>query len=285
MKKFHIKKLNPFFAIMFLILVFYAFILISMSIWGVLNSFKDQWEFRADKIGLPEVWHFENYSLVLNTLKIQISKPTGFTMVTFAQMYVNSFLYAVGCGFTSTLIPCLTAYLVAKYSFKLSKIIYAIVGSTPSALQMAKTFGLYDSIVGQWIMSANFLGGVYFLIFYESFHMLPEAYREAAEIDGASRSRIMITIIFPLVRSMFLTVFLLKVISLWNDYKTPLLYIPSYPTISYGLFEFSFNTTNELAIVPIKLSASFLVCIPTLLLFLVFQKRLMEGVTLGGIKG
>jgi len=149
---------------------------------------------------------------------------------------------------------------------------------------MAKAIGLFDHIWGLWIMKANFLG-MYFLVFYNMFKQLPMAYTEAAKIDGAGNMSVLIKIVLPLVRNTFFTVMLINFIGFWNDYQTPLIYLPSFPTIALGMYHMASTTENGLSTVPMRMTGAMLMLIPILVLFLAFHKRLLGNLTIGGIKG
>ena len=105
------------------------------------------------------------------------------------------------------------------------------VGNLPSELQMVVSLNLYNKIYGLWLLKANFLG-MYFLMFYGVFKAFPASFTEAAKIDGANNWTIMIKIAFPLVFNVMSTVLLINFINFWNDYQTPLLYMPAYPTVA-----------------------------------------------------
>jgi ABC-type glycerol-3-phosphate transport system permease component len=78
---------------------------------------------------------------------------------------------------------------------------------------------------------------------------------------------------------------LLQFIGYWNDYQTPMIYLPSHPTIAYGLFYSLFNSTPAFSYVGAKLASSMIVLLPILLVFLFSHKRLLGNITMGGIKG
>ena len=83
-----------------------------------------------------------------------------------------------------------------------------------------------------------------------------------------------------------LTVILLYFINYWNDYQTPLLYLPSMPTASYGLFLYNNRGGENAPFTTHKLASSMLVMVPTLIIFLAFQNRLIGKISLsGGVKG
>jgi ABC-type glycerol-3-phosphate transport system permease component len=137
-----------------------------------------------------------------------------------------------------------------------------------------------------WLMNAHFHQGVFFLVLYETFRSVPDAYAEAAKIDGASNTQIMFRVMLPLAKNAFLTIFLLRVVAVWNEYQSAILFIPNKPTIAYGLYYYTFvekkNTTYS---VPMQLTGAFLICVPILVLFVFFQNRIMGNLSLGGLKG
>ena len=160
----------------------------------------------------------------------------------------------------------------------------SIAGSLPSEIRMARLFGLYDQIWGMWIMKTNFLG-TYFLVFLSIFTGIPKALDEAAKIDGAGDLTIMVRIIMPTVVPTILTIMLLNFIGFWNDYTVPLVYLPHYPTISQGLQYMITTNMNDLSSVPMRMTASMIVLMPILIVFIIFQKRLVGNITFGAIKG
>ena len=176
------------------------------------------------------VWIIKNFEVTKNVMNSQgeMSKTT----IGFGRMLLNTILYAGGGAFVNALVQCITAYLCARYAFKLSGVVYGavifamvlpVVGSLPSEVAMARSLGLYDKIWGVWIMRANFLG-MYFLVFHEMFKALPASYSEAATIDGASDWQILWKIGLPLAKNTFFTILLLNFVTLWNDYQISMVY-------------------------------------------------------------
>ena len=287
---------NWFFFLLGIVLTLYTFTMLFIFAYGAMNSFKSSLEYGWNKSAFPtEGWHFENYITALSSIYVKVRAGGGFEYQGVIRMYINTILYAVGCAFFSTLVPCITAYLTGRFKYKFSGIIVGIViitmslpivGSTPSSLQLARMLGLYDSIWGLWIMSAHFQMGIHYLVFHDAFSGFPAAYKEAAEIDGANNLQIMIRIMIPLVKNIFATVFLLRLIGYWNEYQTPLLYMPNSPTIAYGLYYFTFvNTDNKTFSVPMQLTGAFIVSIPIFIVFCIFQNRIMTNLSIGGVKG
>lgn len=283
---------SPFTIALLAVLVVYVLSMVVLIGWAFMTSFKSPNDFRTNAVGFPSSWEW-NYSFVYNNFYVPLLTDEGLKAVFMESMFLYSILYSLGCAFFNTLVPCITAYLCARFDYKFSKVIYTtvivvmilpIVGSLPAELQMAKNTGLYDSIWGLWVMKANFLG-MYFLVFYDGFKGLSMTYTEAAKIDGASNMHILVSIVLPLVKNIFFTVMLVNFIGFWNDYQVPLLYMPSYPTVAYGMYIMANTRENNLSSVPMRMTGAMLMFIPIFTLFLIFQKRLLGNLTIGGIKG
>lgn len=221
-------------------------------------------------------------------------QPT--TDVGILAMYGYTLLYAGGCALTATVVPCITAYACARFNFKFSRFLHTlvivvmmipIVGSLPSEIEMARNLKLLNTMWGLWIMKANFLG-LYFLVFYDIFKALPVSFSEAAEMDGASNLLIFLKIALPLVKNTFLTVLLIKFITFWNDYQSTKIFLPSFPTIANGLHTVMNENAREGSIhteIPARMAMVVLTATPITTLFIIFQKRLLGNLTMGGVKG
>lgn len=285
---------SPILIILFTLLLLYVLSMTIIIGWGFINTFKDYTgDFLENISGFPKVWIFDNYNYAFGKLYYKVTTETSQYNVYIAEMYFNTIIYSLGCGFFATFIPCCVSYVVVKFRFKFLKIYYPIViicmiipivGSLPSEINMSKNLGFYDHIWGIWLMRANFLG-LYFLVFYAIFQSIPDAYIEAAKIDGAGNFLVYIKIMLPLVKNTFFTVMLIQVITAWNEYQVPLVFLPSSPTLAMWLFKFSISSQSELSTVPMQVTGCMLLFIPIFILFIIFNKRLLGNISLGGIKG
>lgn len=288
------KKTSALYIVLFVLLAIYFLSILLPVSWAIITAVKEQYDFLDNVLGFPTKVMWSNFSTVFQHFAAPARRDEFREVHNFWRMTGNTLLYVGGCSLASTFVPCLTAYAVAKFpQKKMSSIIYAtvlavmmipIVGSYPSEINMLQRLGLYNTMVGAWIQRANFLG-IYFLVFHASFKGLAKDYSEAAEIDGASEFQVLFKIMLPLVRNLTFTVFLVKFVEFWNDYQTPLLYLPGYPTLSYGLYYVSNYTTNMISTVPMRMAGCIIVLIPILILFIIFNGKLMDNITLGGVKG
>ena len=288
------EKFTVFSAILLGLLILYVISLFIPLFWAFVTSFKDQnTDFRINVIGFPKEWIIDNFRTIFMEFSYSVDSVAGTRQVGVGMLYLNSLAYALGCSFCATIVPCITAYLCARFPYKFSKVIcmtviivmvIPIVGSQPSEVQMARMLGLYDTIWGLWIMKANFLG-MYFLVFFGIFKVLPKGYSEAAKVDGAGNFTVLFRIVLPLVRNTFFTVMLINFITFWNDYQTPLIFMPSFPTISMGMWQMASTNIQNFATVPMGMAGAIIMLIPILAIFLAFHKRLLGNLTLGGLKG
>ncbi|MBQ3356180.1 MAG: carbohydrate ABC transporter permease [Oscillospiraceae bacterium] len=283
-----------------ILLTVYTVGLLAPMLWALITSFTEvnsYFDFYVDKMifanGPAFRMTLENYQVAEKFMNV----TTTTTSVTYniVGLYIHSLMYALICAGTWVAVTLVVSYLVARFDFKFSKILYhfvlitmciPIVGALASELRMLQTLGIYDTWISMAVLKFNFLG-VYFLTFVAMFKAIPKEYTEAAKIDGASNLYIMLKVIFPQALNMTVTVFLLNFITYWNDYKTAMLYLPSYPVATYGVYYFM-NTpmgSGATSQVPVQVAGAILMTLPILIVFIVFNKRLRGGVYVGGIKG
>ena len=282
-------RLSPLTVVMLVLLVAYSVMLLGLIFWMTITALKKPLGFNTNRVGLPDPWYFKNFGYVLKNA--QIEKEQG--VVPFAEIILNSVVYAVGCSVVNTFVTMLVAYLCAHYKNKFSSFVYSlvlvvmvipVVGNQTSELQMAINLGIYDSMLGMLIMRATFLG-LYFLVFHEMFRSVPSALSEAAEIDGAGDFRIMVRIYFPLARNTALIVLLIYYIQYWNNFQTPMLFVPNHPTLAEYLFRIVQLSKGEFSRVPVQMSAALMLLAPVAVIFLCSHKWLLGNLSIGGVKG
>lgn len=294
-KKKHI-EFSATLTVLFAILVVYTIVFFVPILWAIFTTFKDYNTYRLGtaRKDIELMLGFNNFTtqnLIYAFTEFKI--PVKDDYVSLLPLFSNSVLYAGGCAFINTIVPCIVSYLVARYNYPLGKIIYGIVlvtmaipivGSLPSEIAMVDNLGLMDSLWGLYVLKSNFLG-IYFLVFYAQFKSIPKDYTEAAEIDGASDMHIMLKIIFPIAIGTITTVMLLNFIAFWNDYQIPMIYWESHPVVAFGMYYFVRITSGQMGATPVKLAAMTIVALPIIALFLIFNKKIMSNMSIGGVKG
>ena len=261
--------------------------------WAIVTSLKSNLEFIVFQniMDWPEKWEFENYVAAWNEgFNVQVF---GDNYADIYDMFLNSIIYATGCTLFAVFSKLITAYACAKYDFPGKGILYAvaivtmilpIVGAMPSTLRVMRFLNLYNTFIGCFLMNAGF-HGMYFLLFYAAFASVPNTYIEAARMDGAGHFRIMVQIMIPLVIPTVIAVMLVVFISYWNGYEAPMMYLSNRPTISFGLYLLTLKTNGGFSDAPRQLAGAFIICLPILAVFLIFRNKIMNNMSIGGIKG
>ena len=288
-------KFSLFNFIVMLVLIVYSLTIIFSIYFVLTTSFKTNRGFTENIFGLPTKKIFQNNILPILKQPIQVNRNGGEEPIKiFPHVFVYTALYTVGSAFFATAVPCFTAYFAAKFDYKFSNFLVAmviavmiipIVGNIPATINMLESLNIYGTIFSAWIMKGNFVN-MWFLVFHAAFKGVPKDYTEAAQIDGASEFRVMFQIVLPLVRTTFFTVILIFFVDLWNDYQTPLLFTPGYPTLANVVYKYAQGTMGKEYVKAVyKMAACTLMIVPTLVIFVAFRKKLMGNLTMGGIKG
>ncbi len=295
------RKFDVFFFVTGVCLAAYSIFLLILIIWGFFTSVKADLGatnlFRNNKVGLPEgwpwQWEWKNYIVIKDYIYVDITKNGIPYRIGMLAMSINSVFYAVGGALVAVFVPTIVAYASSKTEYKFNAVLDAIclacmaipiVGNQPSNVQVLKTLNLYDTMIGFYIQKAHFLT-TYYLIMKAAFRSVSKAFSEAAQIEGAGNYTIMFRIVFPMVSKIFTTLCLIEFINLWNDYTYPLIYLTSYPTLAYGIFYLVFqNGENAIRTTPMRMAGSFILFTPILIVFLIFKDRLMQNLSMGGVK-
>ncbi len=286
--------------IIFAVLVLYALTMFFVIYWCTSTALKTKEDFYLDHLylppGAPWNWAWGNFGEAFNELSMLVTLEGRRMRVDIWGILGNTIVYTVGGAFVATFVPCCVAYVTAKFPSKTSSLIYSsviiimalpIVGNLPSMLSVLQTLGLYDTLIGSLILKMHFLN-MYFLVFYATFKGVAKDYAEAAYIDGASELRIFAQIMLPLVRTGFLTIMLIFFIDFWNDYQTPLLYMPNHPTLSYAVLDATTGIASgkgTLDSTPKRMVTCIIMVIPTVILFLCFKNKMLGNLSMGGVKG
>ncbi len=292
------EKRTAFAIVSMILLIIYSLLLVLPLCWTAFSSLKTMRDFNGNPFGWPKYgFHLKNYAETLESLYVVIFIPGGSRQVRLPEMFLYSVLWAVGSSLVAEFTRSACAYVVAKFgnTHKWVKgvhtlVLILMVVSFPSNLASSIWFnrfvGMYDNLFLRIIGSINFTGP-HFLYFYAAYKGVSKEYSEAAYVDGANQFTVMIKVVMPMIRNIFLALFLLSFIAAWNDYSTSLVYMPSYPTVAYGLFRIQNNGAigKVAASVPHKLAACTLVVIPTLLVFIIFKDKMVGNLSMGGLKG
>lgn len=283
-------RMNRFSSVILVFMMIYAILLLVPYVFALMTSFKSLGDFR-DYMFSWTMPTLENYKKVMQEFVYPVVLKDGSSgYYDFWGMVLNSFLVSVGGAFMMTMTPCVCAYCASKFDFAIGKIMTTIVyvtmsipiiGSTAASIQMTQFLGLHDTIVGTWFLKATFLG-LNYLLYLGNFKGIPKDYTEAAYMDGAGNFRIFFRIMFPMVRNLFNLQMILGFVQIWSDYSVPMYYLPSTPTLSLAMLNFSSLSSTS---VTMQMAGCMLLSLPNLVLFVLFKEKFMGNIQMGGVKG
>jgi len=233
---------------------------------------------------LPMRWLPDNIFYFKNYIEVLIKRP-------FARYLLNSFIVAGGCTGASLFISSLAGYAFAKFEFPAKeKIFFLILGAYMIPFEvlliplylMFNSLGLvntYIALMGPGLISAF---GVFLM--RQFIETIPNDYIDAARLDGLSEFGIYLKVVLPLAKPALAILVIIKFLWSWNEFLWPLVVVRdvSMKTITLGLSDFASRWYTEYTT---SNTACFISIIPILIIFFIFQKYLIKGMTMTGLKG
>ena len=269
-------------SVVFVFFLAYAITLIFPFAWAFLSSLKTDDEYFEKVFAWPKRWLFSNYVHAFSEFKIGKTTMIG--------MIGNSLWLTFAGTFVAIMVSSAMAYIIAKYPFRGTKLIYntaiftmiiPIVGNLPSMYKLVTSLNLNNPVGIMALYAGGF--GFNFIILHGFYRSVSWSYAEAAFIDGASDWQVYWQVILPQANPALISIAILSCIGIWNDYYTPFLYLKDYPTLALGIYQFEIEMTYR-SNVPIYYCAILLSTLPILIVFCVFQETIMENTVAGGLK-
>ena len=261
-------------------------------VWTFLSALKEKLEFaNGDPLALPKKWLFSNFVKAFSSLEVK--GATSGEVTTFGGMIWNSVWYVGINSLLDLFVPACTGYCLSKYNFKGKTLIYTtaitcmtipIIGSMASAFRIYKSLGIYDTPLYVIVSSMGGFGGT-FLIYYGYFKNISWSYAEATMMDGGGPFTIFFKIMLPQAMPLLTTYAITGAISSWNDYMTFITYMPSWPNLATGLYQFLAEAKREAADYPLFFAGALISLIPTIIIFLTCSSKIMTSLSIGGLKG
>ena len=272
-----------------IIMIFVIFITLYPFVYLVAQSFSSDAAASAGKVTFyPIGFNVNTYKYILRDNQ-------------FFRYYGNTIFYTVVGTFISVACTALIAYPLSKPRLRLNKVITPLVvftmyfagGMIPNYIVITQWLGLQDSM---WsIILPNSISTFNLLLMKSFFAGLPEELEEAAAIDGMNTYQIFLKIIIPLSKPIIATMCLFYMVTMWNEWFTPMLYLDSkdkWPVALYvrQLVEGANNTeigSSDASSVQatVKSATMVLTSIPIICVYPFVQKYFVQGMTIGAVKG
>ncbi len=268
--------------ITYIFLGLWALIVLFPFYWMILTSLKSYGAYNSEYI--PKLYTLsptlENY-------------VEAFTAVPLGRYFMNTVVFTVLTTALMLVVTVLAAFAFARLNFPGKNLVFVIFLSLmmiPNELVVITNFvtitnmDMRNTFEGLILPSVTSVFYVYLL--KENFEQIPDNLYYAAKVDGTSDFKYLLRVMVPLSKPTLITVTILKVIECWNSYVWPRLITDdeNYYLVSNGIQEIRENGFGRENI-PAMMAAVVVISVPLILLFLVFRKKVMEGVSRGGTKG
>ncbi len=291
----------------FVVLIVFAISIVVPVGWAFMASVKENSEFYGDPWALPKGFHFQNFI-------------DAFNKANMGAYFLNSIIVTAMALAILLVVALPAAYVLARYKFRGRKLLntcfmgglfinvnYIVVpiflmlvdgnkglagllemlGVEPGS-PVYQIFGEGFFLNNRFILALIYASTalpftIYLLSSY--FQTLPKDFEEAAYVDGSGYFRTMVKIIFPMAKPSIITVILFNFLSFWNEYIISMtLMSGDYRTLPVGLMNLM-KAQNAAAQYGQMYAGLVMVMLPTLILYMIVQKKLTQGMTVGGVKG
>ncbi|MBQ0041853.1 MAG: carbohydrate ABC transporter permease [Lachnospiraceae bacterium] len=263
-------------------LVIWGIIVLFPFYWMILTSIKSYGSYNAEYI--PQ--------FIATNPTLQ-NYADAFTGVNLGRYFLNTIIFTVITTGVMLVVTVLAAFAFARLKFKGKNVTFALLLALMMIPNELVVITNYVTITN-WDMRNTFIGLIlpsvtsvfYIYLLKENFEQIPDELYKAAKVDGTSDLKYLLRVMVPICRPTIITILILKVIECWNSYVWPRLVTdnPDYYLVSSGIQairESGFGREN----IPAMMAAVVIISIPLIILFLIFRKKIMEGVSRGGTKG
>lgn len=245
-----------------------------------LNALKTQAELASDPLGLPSSWQWGNYVTawqqanmavgLRNSAILVVGTALGVCVISGAAAYAMSRLQLPGTGAVIT-------YLLVTTALPLQLFLVPLFYAWTRA-------GLYDNLFGLMIIYWGVFSPFATLLLRAFMMTLPKEYEEAARLDGAGEIGVLFRVVMPLTWPGFITVALVSGLSAYNEFLLAVTFLQSADNmpVATSFFSFQQGYTQDYTLIS---AAGFIMLVPMLLVFLVLQRRFIEGYSSSGMTG
>ena len=268
--------------ITYILLTFWALIVLFPFYWMILTSVKSYSSYNSEYI--PKLYTLSP------TLQNYVD---AFTAVPLARYFVNTLIFTVVTTALMLVVTVLAAYAFARLNFRGKNLAFTIFLSLmmiPNELVIITNYvtitnlDMRNTYMGLILPSVTSVFYIYLL--KENFEQVSDQLYYAAKVDGTSDLKYLMKVMVPICKPTIVTITILKVIECWNSYVWPRLITDdeTYFLVSNGIQEIRENGFGRENI-PAMMAAVVVISVPLIVLFLIFRKKIMAGVARGGTKG
>ena len=264
------------------LLTLWALIVLFPFYWMLLTSIKSYSSYNSEFI--------PKFYTLSPTLQNYVD---AFTTVSLGRYFTNTLIFTVSTTAIMLVVIVLAAFAFARLEFRGKNIAFTLFLSLmmiPNELVIITNF----VTITDWGMRNTFWGLIlpsvtsvfYIYLLKENFEQIPDELYKAAKVDGTSDLKYLLKVMLPICQPTLITITILKAIECWNSYVWPRLITDdeAYFLVSNGIQEIRENGFGRENI-PAMMAAVVVISVPLIVLFLIFHKKIMAGVSRGGTKG
>lgn len=248
-------------------------------VWAAMLSLRTTSEIHLDQFAFPDPIHWDKY-------------PAAWFDSNYATYFANSAQVVTAAVLLVTVIGAMAAYCLARYRFRLNRVIYFVLFSTIifppqiiviSLFQILVGYGLYNTKLGLILVYVSLQLPLTVYILESFFSRMPADLFDAARMDGYSDWSIFWTVAFPIALPALATTIILNFILLWNEFLFAVVLITddTNRTLPLGIQRFIGDTQEDIGMIATGLMIAIL---PVIALYAVFSERLIQGMTAGAVK-
>ena len=264
------------------LLTLWAIVVLFPFYWMILTSFKSYGSYNAEYV--PKLYTLSP------TIQNYID---AFTSVSLGRYFFNTIIFTVFTVAIMLVVITLAAFAFARLDFAGKNLIFTLYLSLmmiPNELVIITNYvtitdlNMRNTYIGLILPSITSVFYIYLL--KENFEQVPDELYRAAKVDGTSDLKFLLRVMLPICKPTMITITILKVIECWNSYVWPRLITDNsdYYLVSNGIQEIRENGFGRENI-PAMMAAVVAISVPLIVLFLIFHKKIMAGVSRGGTKG
>ena len=263
-----------------------------LSVWALIVLFPFYWMLLTSvkSYGAYNAEHVPAFFTLSPTLQ---NYKDAFTTVPLLGYLINTVIFTLATTVLMVVVSTLAAYAFARLRFKGKDLLFTLFLSLmmiPNELVVITNFvtitnmDLRNTFTGLILPSVTSVFYIYLL--KENFEQVPDELYKAAKVDGTSDLKYLLKVMVPICRPTIVIITILKVIECWYSYVWPRLITddPAYFLVSNGIQEIRENGFGRENI-PAMMAAVVVISVPLIVLFLIFRRKIMEGVSRGGMKG
>lgn len=264
----------------YLFMIFFVIIAVGPILWAFISSFKTYAEINSSALSWPSAFNLDNYK-------------AAFKYAPIAKYFLNSVIIVGISVLVTVALVAMSAYIISRFEFKMKTVIVLMISASLMLPAQAisqplfaifQTLGIFDTKLGLIIVYSAMGIPMSFFVMTSYYKTISPALEESAYIDGATFLQTFTKIILPLAKPGLVTIALLQFINTWNEFYFALMLTSgdTARTIPIALNYYMGTFANNYSAL---FAAVVLTVLPTILVFIILQRQVMESLTAGAVKG